>query len=100
MAMIFSEKNVEVHSLHILLTVFICPFSKGKHPGVKKIAFLITDGLLNVFPRRPLEIFVVAVGDYKTGNSGIVEIASLDRKYHVFRFTDTSCFFDVTKLAF
>ena len=46
MAMIFSEKNVEVHSLHILLTVFICPFSKGKHPGVKKIAFLITDGLL------------------------------------------------------
>ena len=53
-----------------------------------------------LIPRRPLEIFVVAVGDYKTGNSGIVEIASLDRKYHVFRFTDTSCFFDVTKLAF
>ena len=75
-------------------------FFKGKHPRVKKIAFLITDGLLNVDPRRSLEIFVVAVGDYKTGISEIVGIASLDRKYHVFRFTVTSGFFDVTKLAF
>ena len=57
MAMIFSEKNVEVRSLHILLTVFICPFSKGKHPGVKKIAFLITDGLLNVDPSKTIGDF-------------------------------------------
>ena len=53
-----------------------------------------------LIPRRSLEIFVVAVGDFKTGISEIVGIASLDRKYHVFRFTDTSGFFDVTKLAF
>ena len=53
--MIFSEKNVEVRSLHILLTVFICPFSKGKHPGVKKIAFLITDSLSNVDPSKTMQ---------------------------------------------
>ena len=55
MAMIFSEKIVEVRSLHILLTVFICPFSKGKHPGVKKIAFLITDSLSNVDPSKAMQ---------------------------------------------
>ena len=98
--MIFSEKNVEVHSLHILLTVFICPFSKGNIRVLKRLLSLSPIAFQMLIPRRPLEIFVVAVGDYKTGNSGIVEIASLDRKYHVFRFTDTSCFFDVTKLAF
>ena len=86
-------------------------FSKGKRPGVEKIAFLITDGQSNVDPSKTIpnanllkasgvEIFVVSVGDYQTGISEIVEVASPDRKDHVFRVSDMNGFLDVTKLAF
>ena len=86
-------------------------FFKGKRPGVVKIAFLITDGQSNVDPSKTIpnanllkasgvEIFVVAVGDYRTGISEIVEVASQDRKDHVFRVSDMNGFLDVTKLAF
>ena len=87
-------------------------FSKGKRPGVKKIAFLITDGQSNVDPSKTIpnanllkasgvEIFVVAVGDYQTGiSSETVEIASPDRKDHVFPVSDMNGFLDATRSAF
>ena len=111
MTMIFSEKKTwntftvkPTYCIHL-------SFFKGKRPGVKKIAFLITDGQSNVDPWKTIpnanllracgvEIFVVAVGDYKSGISEIVEIASPDRKYHVFRVADMNGFLDVTNLAF
>ncbi|XP_066018079.1 collagen alpha-1(XIV) chain-like [Pocillopora verrucosa] len=85
--------------------------NSGKRPGVEKIAFLITDGQSNVDPSKTIpnanllrasgvEIFVVAVGDYRTGISEIVEVASPDRKDHVFRVSNMNGFLDVTKLAF
>ncbi|XP_022804878.1 collagen alpha-1(XIV) chain-like [Stylophora pistillata] len=85
--------------------------SSGKRPGVVKIAFLITDGHSNVDSSKTIpnanllrasgvDIFVVAVGNYNSGISEIVEVASPDRKDHIFRVTDMSGFLDVTKLAF
>ena len=85
-------------------------FFKGKRPGVKKIAFLITDGHSNIDPLKTIpnanllrasgvEIFVVAVGNYIGGIEEMVEIASPDPKDHVFRVTNTKGFLDVVKLA-
>ena len=46
-----------------------------------------------------MEIFVIAVGNYKTGVSEIVKIASPDPKDHIFRVTNMNGFLHVTKLA-
>ena len=54
----------------------------------------------NVLKASGVEIFVVAVGNYNTGISEIVEVASPDRKDHVFRVADMSGFLDITQLAF
>ena len=51
----------------------------------------------NLLKASGAEIFVASVGNY---NTEIVEIVSPDRKDDVFRFTNTSGFLDVTKLAF
>ena len=86
-------------------------FSKGKRPGARKIAILITDGQSNVDPTKTIpnaellkasgvEIFVIAVGNYKTGISEIVKIASPDPKDHVFRVTNMNGLLHVTELAF
>ena len=96
------------YKTHLLYSLI---FFKGKRPGVVKIAFLITDGHSNVDSSKTIpnanllrasgvEIFVVAVGNYNSGISEIVEVASPVRKDHVFRVTDMSGFLDVTKLAF
>ena len=86
-------------------------FSKGKCPGVVKIALLITYGLSNVDPTKAIpnakllkasgvEIFVIAVRNYNTGISGMLKIASPDCRYHVFRVAYKSGFVDFTQLAF
>ena len=112
MTLVLSKKKKSWNTLTVKPTYCIhLSFSKGKRPGVEKIAFLITDGQSNVDPSKTIpnanllkasgvEIFVVAVGDYRTGISEIVEVASPDRKDHVFRVSDMNGFLDVTKLAF
>ena len=106
--MIFSEKNVEyAHCISFLLYSFVL-FQRGNIRVLKRLLSLSPIAFQMLIPRRPcktanllkasgVEIFVVAVGNY---NTEIVEIASPDRKDHVFRFTNTSGFLDVTKLAF
>ena len=109
MTLVFSEKKKSWNTLAVKPTYCIhLSFSKGKRPGVEKIAFLITDGQSNADPSKTanllkasgVEIFVVSVGDYQTGISEIVEVASPDRKDHVFRVSNMNGFLDVTKLAF
>ena len=111
--MIFKEKKKDkTKYVHCKSSFCIhLSFSKGKRPGARKIAFLITDGQSNVDPSKTIpnaellkasgvEIFVIAVGNYKTGISEIVKIASPDPKDHVFRVTNMNGLLHVTELAF